>query len=412
MLSDIATFPPNRAAAALLCALTCPLTAATEPTASPDAADLDRIQALAREHGVAAYPLAEAWVALGFRQSEAGRHADAVKSFESALHIERVHRGLHDPAQITLLERMAESNRALGDWPAVAQNYRLMQWINARGRAPGDPERAALVSRLTRWHLEAADLPTGQAPFDHLRAAADLAAEAVTLSERHRGDDAAAVIDALVLRAAAAHRIAHHMSTWVGEPVKGVRPEAIATAASLDASDYFFRQNFVISNYAAGREALQRAVELAAASGDPARHARCEQLLGDWHLLFGRKHAAADHYDRAQALSRTAKLDLFARPRRLPNFVEPLARRPAADAGPQAFVRTRFDIDAQGRARNVEILEVTPQGSHVMARQAREQLRGMRFRPRFQDGKAVKSKGVEIRIVFPRPTRPGAAVKG
>lgn len=377
-----------------------------------DDAHRERLHELARTLGPTAFELAEAWLALGFQQRETGRHAEAVRSFETALHIERVHKGLTDPEQIPLLERIAESNRALADWRAVEQNYRLVRWINAEGRDATDPARLETLARLARWQLEAADLPTGRPPFEHLRDAADLAGEAVSLTERHHGAARPELIDALVLQAAAAHRIAHHMSSWAGEPVRGVTQDALVTSATNDAGDFFFRQNFVVSNYATGRAALERAAELAAGLEDPVRHARCEQLLGDWHLLFGRRHASAEHYRRAQTLAAGADVDLFARPRQLPNFVESTVVGRDTARTPEAFVRTRFDIDPQGRARNVEILEVSPSGRHVMARQARQQLREMRFRPRFVHGKAVKSEGVEIRIVFPQPEKAGGAVQG
>jgi hypothetical protein len=194
------------------------------------------------------------------------------------------------------------------------------------------------------------------------------------------------------------------MMTWIGEPIHGITPDTIVSSTSNDASDLIFRQNLVISNYSEGRTALERAKTIAYETNDKAAQARAEQHMGDWYLLFDRRIAAAEHYAKAERLSQEANVVLFDTSRRLPNFVDRVTNRSesAPSGGHVNYVRTRFDIDRQGRARNVKILEVNPQSKSGLARQARQQLRGTRFRPRFEHGEAVESKGVEIRFLFPR----------
>ena len=363
----------------------------------------NRIHELSRAQGSSAFELAEQWTALGFAQQAAHDHPAAIDSFENALHIERVHKGLHHADQIPLIEQLIESNRALGAWSTVAQNHKLLQFVNERGRATGSPRRIETSQRIARWHLEAAELPTGQAPFGHLSSARDLVEEALESLDATDHDSALAYIELLNLQAAVSFRTAHHMSTWVGEPIYGVTQESIITSATMDASDYMFRQNLIISNYTAGRVALDRAAEIAATQNNKAAQARAEQHIGDWHLLFGRRNSAAKHYNKAQRLAQEVDINLFEKPSRLPNFVNASDSygSPAPAGGHVNYVRTRFDIDRHGRTRNVTILEVNPAGKTRLTHQAREQLRETRFRPRYENGKAVESKGVEIRFVFP-----------
>ena len=362
------------------------------------------IEALGRSHGPLAFELAEEWTALGFLHRESRNYSGAIDSFERALHIERVHKGLYHPDQIPLIERLIESNRALGAWSEVAQNHKLLQFVNERGRLGITPERIATLRRLALWNLEAADLPTGQAPFRHLQTAQDLTKEALELVESSHQDSALPQIEILNLKAAIAFRIAHHMSTWIGEPIHGVTADTIISTTSHDASDLLFRQNLVISNYSEGRAALDRAKKIAYEINDKAIQARAELYLGDWNLLFNRRNASAEHYAKAQRLSQQANIDLLDTYRRLPNFIGDDAGRlkSAQSGGHVNYVRTRFDIDRQGRARNVEILEVNPPGESRLARRARKKLRETRFRPHYEQGEPVKSKGVEIRFLFPQ----------
>ena len=367
----------------------------------------NRIQELTRLQGSSAFVLAEQWTALGFAHQAALDHPAAIDSFEAALHIERVHKGLHHADQIPLIEQLIKSNRALGAWSTVAQNHKLLQFVNDRGRATGSPYRIETSQRIARWHLEAAELPTGQAPYGHLSLARDLVEEALESLDATDHDSALAYIELLNLQAAISFRTAHHMSTWIGEPIYGVSEESIITSSTVDASDYMFRQNLIISNYTAGRVALDRAREIATAQNNKAAQARAEQHIGDWHQLFGRRNSAAEHYSKAQRLAQEADINLFEKASRLPNFVNVTDSygSPAQSGGHVNYVRARFDIDRHGRARNVTILEVNPKGKTRLTHQAREQLRETRFRPRYENGKAVESKGVEIRFVFPHAVK-------
>ena len=144
----------------------------------------------------------------------------------------------------------------------------------------------------------------------------------------------------------------------------------------MDASELTFRQNLIISNYTGGRAALQRALELAEAQKIKSAQARAEQHLGDWHLLFDRRQTAAKHYQTAARLAGEADISLFEHPRRLPNFVDrnAIGRAPLPDEAHVHYVRTRFDIDRKGRAKNVKLLEVQPAGMAKIEQNVREQL--------------------------------------
>jgi tetratricopeptide (TPR) repeat protein len=364
----------------------------------------NRIDELIGLHGPLDFRLAEQWTTLGLAQQASGNHHDAIDSFESALNVERVHKGLHHPDQTYLLARLIQSNRALGAWPAVAQNHKLLQFINERGHTVGSPEHLETVKLLTFWHIEASELPTGIAPFSHLSSAKELVQKTLESVKIEDADSTLTSIELLELLAGISFRIARHVSTWTGDPIHGVTQDAIVTASVLDSSELIFRQNLIVSNYTGGQAALERALELAKAQKIKSAQARAEQHLGDWHLLFDRRQTAAKHYQTAARLAGEAGIGLFEHPRRLPNFVDgtDLVRAPVPDGGHVHYVRTRFDIDRKGRAKNVRILEVHPAGMVGMERNVREQLRKTRFRPKYDGGRPIESKDVEYRFVLPR----------
>lgn len=170
---------PMRASATLILAtlMSClpSISVAANPNAAQDTAPPaalkhaleeyeDRIDELTLSKGSSAFELAEEWVALGFARQRARDHRAAVDSFENALYIERLHKGLHHADQIPLIERLIESNRALGAWPAVAQNHTLLQTVNERGRDTGSTARTATAKQLAPGGNGASDRPGAPQP--------------------------------------------------------------------------------------------------------------------------------------------------------------------------------------------------------------------------------------------------------
>jgi len=64
------------------------------------------------------------------------------------------------------------------------------------------------------------------------------------------------------------------------------------------------------------------------------------------------------------------------------------------------YVIVSMDITETGKARNVQVLETNPPDDSSLGRQVRRSLKTTRFRPRYENGQAVKTTGVNLRYVF------------
>ena len=412
--------PINRTVARIALSLACAINAgvfAAEQTTGhePDAAVAayrEQIDQHRRHFGTQDYALTESYVALAFAERRNNDHAAAADSFARALFLERVHKGLEHPDQIPLIERLVESNRMHAAWPEVADNLRLLEWVNRRGREPGDPAYLETLHQLALWHFEASEKPTGIGSYEHFRRALDQIDHAISTLALRGGDQGRELAPWLRLKAAVSYGAVQELTLSFKPPVTTVRGQRVLTATDADFGDIAFHQNRIAQHHAAGREALQQTLDIARTNNDAQGMAMATLHLGDWYQLFGRYRKAEKFYADANRLAGSAGMSLSASHRRLPNFLAdglPGATVAEPDADVK-YVRTRFDIDERGRAHNVEIMEIQPPGAHGLARKARKQLLETRFRPRFDSEGATATSGVEIRFLFPAVARGKGAI--
>ena len=184
--------PVARIALSLACAINTGAFAVEETTGrEPDAAVAayrEQIEQHRRHFGTQDYALTESYVALAFAERRSDDHAAAADSFARALFLERVHKGLEHPDQIPLIERLVESNRMRAAWPEVADNLRLLEWVNRRGREHDDPAYLETLHQLALWHFEASEKPTGIESYEHFRLALDQIDNAISTLALPGGD--------------------------------------------------------------------------------------------------------------------------------------------------------------------------------------------------------------------------------
>lgn len=101
--------------------------------------------------------LLEPYLDVALARQRSGDHEAAIAALEQALHIHRIHHGLFDPGQLTVVEKLLESHHALGRWQQVDDLHHYRFHV-AREQIPaGTDTRMAALLELTRWKLHAAE---------------------------------------------------------------------------------------------------------------------------------------------------------------------------------------------------------------------------------------------------------------
>lgn len=301
--------------------------------------------------------LFDAWYGAGYAHLAAGHAGRAAEALETALQLHRVNHGLYSAAQLDVLHALALAQRALGktDDADALQVRRLDVAERVYGR--GTPQVVRRYVSIGRWFREVGR--SGEALALHA-----LAVEVLT---RKSKDDPQLIEPLIELALSGGER----RRDADGAQVVGVLQPAAA---------------------------LARAEQLAETHGgnDPAERARHLIRIGDVHYALGRKEPALRVYAKAAALlaglGATPPFDQ-------PAFVSLRPPRPAPLEGPGGHVLVEFGLDANGRTREVKIVEAKPSGLPAsVSAQLVSAIKSARLRPRIINGQPVASSGLRFRL--------------
>lgn len=308
--------------------------------------------------------LYEAWNGVAYTHLAASQFESAVEAYETALQLHRVNQGLYSEEQIGLLHALAIATRASGK-PEDADEWQMRRLdVGQRHYALGTPEVAQLYISVGRWYRS-----VGRA-----NEAIGLHALAVEILERPSKDDPR-LIEPLIELALSGSERRRGMD-------EGPLPGSMQPTA-----------------------ALARAEKLAdmRRDGTAVERARAFLRLGDVHMGLARKEAALRVYAKASALLAGAG--------EKPPFDEPIflkfqPPRPEPIPGKAGYVLAEFDIDDNGKVKDVRIVETQPSVlPPTVGARLSTALRAARLRPRIENGKTVASKGLRYRL----PVRGGSA---
>ena len=155
------------------------------------------------------------------------------------------------------------------------------------------------------------------------------------------------------------------------------------------------------------KASMERAASIVSSnpSTDVPEIARSLVTLGDTYLLTNDPRALDEYQKAWDLLSKRPEYeqlrhDLFGRPKRLSEPVQyVLDRQPTtAEVGVELYVDLEYDIQGDGRVRNVRVLEGNVPNSQKKI--LRQQISGMKFRPRMVDGEFSVSKGLSLHQTF------------
>ncbi len=344
------------------------------------------ILAAERRDGAYAATLPEQLLGLATALQELQRHEEASEALKRGVHLSRINSGLYSAEQIALLESEIESLRALGDYQRVDERQSYLYRVQ-QAAIDDQRELSDALMRQAQWQREAYLLGLGEESERATRLL--LMWDLYRMALRARAD--AFGQESLALR----------------EPLLGmvetqylVSRNAFFAAASPGSGADVRLTSMNIESYRRGETVLKALVELSETNNmSGLRRASDLVALGDWALWSGRREAASQYYADTLALldelenSEAIREQLFGVPTLLPTF-EDLHPFPAPRWDDQGDIALGFSVSEGGRTDDVERLARADVQESSVQNALYRALRGAFFRPRFEDGKPVKTQGM------------------
>jgi tetratricopeptide (TPR) repeat protein len=365
------------------------------------AAQLARIDATAAAQGSWASALREDLLEAGLRHQRLAQHDAALQLLERALAITRADEGLNALSQVTILQSMAISYRALEKFQqadALMENAFGLQ-RRAHGThgtelvrpllALGDWNTRAFLERSAlqreRTTLAFAGEGAWNAPLARLQQASENYSAALGILLR-AGNLAHPDLLTLERKLLATHFLYAQRDAIAAEP--GFYQ---AATRNPHPSRHLLDPN--LESYDRGRESYARLLDHAVLTA-PQRIAVLLEAA-DWELLHGRGTAAVRLYEEVYRLvSKNPPLEHEvdaqlhpAVPVVLPTWLPPAHSReqvgiaPEADLGLFGYVDVRFELTRFGKARRIHVLGTGGETSADVEHQLKQYLRRLQFRP-------------------------------
>lgn len=367
-----------------------------------------RIQALVERNGPSSPEVIEPLSALARAHFERGDHPSAAAVIMDALHVIRANLGLYTLDQTPLLRLKMRNDKAIGDDAAAWETEQEL--LEIAERHPEDL-RTALILRETADHrmdilerYSAGEFP----PEIYLGCYYDLPEDSFEARLRRGRGEARDCHSGS--RRFARRRLFGEAQFYYGQSINIlIKNEAYGNEALPALLTDLVHSSYRYGNPALGERSLRYLLAYQVTNTAP-RLARIDTLIqiADWMLLHSdssnRNEEALATYEEAYRLLEEHGIGQQAIEQRfspaipvvLPVFVRnPLAPEPhAATVG---FIDVSFEITKHGRARDIEIHDMSGEATRADRRRLVKVLLTRRFRPRFVDNRVDDSGPIAVR---------------
>lgn len=308
---------------------------------------------------------------LGAAQLAAGRPDQAVQSFERAVHVSHVNEGPHNLMQVEILQSLAETYLAAGEFDTVEDIQEHVFQLQARdvhldsmGIIPALENQAMWQHRLQLYEKERYTWR-----------------KIIDVIEDHHGSDDLRLIPPL---------------TGLGK-----------SHLFVGSSEMSFHQPTSISS---GEVYLKRALRIAEENPESTWQIREDALLalGDFYIMSGKPNRARSVYEETWQLLSEDPERLQHRRDHLESLVVLQRISPPKYVGIDGEVRNAlpgenysvgslvfdFGVNTRGFTTDIEMVEAKPAGFVEMESAVLRDLRAMIHRPRLEDGTTVATDGL------------------
>ncbi|MDM3870737.1 tetratricopeptide repeat protein [Porticoccus sp. W117] len=377
----------------------------------------EAIDELEAHYGAYDIGLAEPLRGLGEALQANGEHQDAIDIFKRGLHVRRVNDGISSISQEPLLRLLNSSYQAVGNVGAVATNYQRQLDLYRSHHGNSSPKLLPLQLEAARWHRGQYIQTRNKEAFAHLTEAIRLITNASAIDSQQKDS---LTIERLNSEIENHYYLIDHFQRFAPRPPadyvrfqsRNFRPR-YRDESRFEyqiAYDNHLRRETARLTKRYQREQIDSAVSKALATynrlsrlhqsnQEPLLQANSLVQQGDWLILFGNSPQQAHSLYRKswQLLTDNNQLEertsLFGEPHLLPVFDTP------DPANFTTIAKVKMDIDLNGKARNITVLETQPDEKSV-ARKAQRQLRDARFRSRLDNGEPTTSEGYELSLLI------------
>ena len=338
--------------------------------------------------------LARAYAGLASAYHDGNRHDLAVKSFDQAIALKRRHDGLLTTRQVPLVQKYIDSLTELGRYQDALQAQKYLLRIATREYGSTSVKLAPTLEDIGRWYASIG-------AYDQSRRTLK---EAIGIVEAAEGPNSPRLVGPLLA-----------LGTCNRLQLLDPAAQPLTTPDEERASMFHDSAAMVQSGYSPGmmategERALLRAAEITdqAAPPAPVQVLNVRTQLGDWYQLRNQPERARPHYQQAwrAAAQLTEKLNgksytevIFGKPVLLhmirPDRWNRYAERPPTEVEVRN-VLVEFTVDTQGRPDALEVLDDS--GDVKRGEKTAWSVKSTaRYRPRFENGEAVATPGVQF----------------
>jgi tetratricopeptide (TPR) repeat protein len=367
------------------------------------------ISELESREGVYGPNLTEKLSSLGSALQYIGQHEKAITIFKRGIHINRINDGLYTTTQVPLLERQIASHMAMGQWQEVNNRYRYLHWLYTQNYGKDDPRILPALNQMSKWHLQAYAMQFGKdrdSIASHLISAHTMIEKSISLLERSP-DNNERLIEELNGLTLTNYLFATYQRSSVEKMNMNMPmdPESRHSAMMID--------QYINRSFRAGKDAINRVIDIYSNMNDapPWSVPKAKVKMADWLFMFNKRNAAFALYQEAyndltnEASAQQELKKIFDKPVALPNLdlMDTNNYNDVDQAQYDAdnhYVLASFDVTAQGKAANIEIIESKPEDNISARSQVKKSLRIAKFRPRFvAGGEPALTEKMQLRVL-------------
>ncbi len=364
-----------------------PFISAQEPTTSDAITNYIRaIDTIESDSSAYSRELADLYLSLGNAYVTSGDFAAAKRAFQRGMQIERVNLGLNSLAQTPYLFSIAETETQLGNYTESQAALETLYNINVETHGESSPAMLPVLEQLLDWYTDSYDQLSRSDAYKSLIVAEDIGERIYRILSNNKAINPSESAEQYRKISHMHYMIARHLEEY-GEPVEsGFSINNGQQVRSQESSSHM--------HFRRGKAALEERVKSLEQQPDASMTEKALALIdvGDWYTAFAQRASAKKTYNLAYELlpddenGNTQRQALFGQPT--------LIAYTAANRGQTTLpqdLQVTVTVLSSGSTRNPAIIDPPESLSERALNSIYKDIRNMRFRPQWVEGKPTKA---------------------